>query len=151
MIPGFFTEQTLDFEQVKALVHALWSLAEVDGIDERERTLIEAFYKGCARPGDPTIQDIVAGEFDPKTAAQLFQSPELRDLYLKSLVLLAFADGQFTSKESTRIQDYVAVLGLSNEDIQKTVDGTKEFLMSGLAHVKNLDALVEVRKKLDSE
>ncbi|MBK8014266.1 MAG: TerB family tellurite resistance protein [Deltaproteobacteria bacterium] len=149
MVSDFFVDQDLSFEQVKALSHAMMAVARVDGVHESEMALVRGFYEGCSGRGDPSLEEVCAGPFDIAAKKSLFASPELAQMFIKSLILLAFADGQCSKPEDEAIRAYALVLGLSSEAVDQLFEATKEFLMSGLAHVENLEALKEVRRKLD--
>lgn len=151
MIRDFFTEQELGFEHVKALAHALLAVARVDGVHDNEMALVREFYDSCSRPGDPRLEDIASGAFDPVTATTLFDTPELAKLFTKSLILLAFADGTYAEAEDRLIREYAEVLGLSGDDVDGLHQATKDFLMQSLAHIKNVDALKGVLEKLSGE
>lgn len=149
MIPEFFTQQDLDFEQVKCLTHALMALAKVDGIHDNEMQLIRQFYDSCSRGGDPRLEEVAGGKYDPARAKTLFDTPELAKLYVKSLILLAFADGQYAKEEDALIHEYAEAVGIDGEEVEGLREATKDFLLGSLAHVQNLDALKEVNKRLD--
>ncbi len=149
MIPEFFSQQDLDFEQVKCLTHALMALAKVDGIHDNEMQLIRQFYDSCSRAGDPRLEEFAGGKFDPSRAKSLFDTDELRALYVKSLILLAFADGVYAQEEDDLIHQYAEAIGVGRDEVAQLSEATKEYLLSSLAHVQNLDALKEVKKRLD--
>jgi hypothetical protein len=145
----FFSPQDLSFEQVKVLTHALFAVARVDGVHDNEMALIREFYESCARKGDPRLEDVAGAPFDIAAAKPLFETDEAKQLFIKSLILLAFADGQYAVVEDNLIRQYGAALGLSKETLDNLHEATKEYLLSALAHIQNLDALKEVRKRLD--
>jgi hypothetical protein len=144
----FFSPQDLSFEQVKALTHAMLAVARVDGVHDAEMRLVRDFYEGCARRGDPRLEDVAAGPFDPQTARPLFDTPELAKLFIKNLILLALADGQFARAEDDLIRSYAGALGLTGADVDQLHEATVEFLLSGLVHVQNLEALAEIRRAM---
>lgn len=151
MIRDFFAEQELSFEDVKVLVHALLAVARVDGVHDNEMTLIREFYDSCTRVGDPRLEDVAGGPFDPSRAKTAFDTPERAKLFVKSLILLAFADGVYAQAEDALIREYGAEVGLSHEEITGLHQATKDFLMGSLAHVKNVDALRGVFARLDPQ
>ncbi len=149
MIDEFFSEQPLNFEQVKCLTHGLLAVAKVDGVHDSEMRMIREFYDSCARVGDPRLEDVVQGEFDINRAKTLFDTPELSKLFVKSLILLAFADGTYAQLEDDLIRKYADGLGLTSDNVDHLHEATKEFLLSALSHVENLEALKKVRARLD--
>ena len=145
----FFSPQDLTFDQVKVLTHALFAVAKVDGVHDNEMALIREFYESCSRAGDPELSDVAGGAFDISAAVPLFESPEAKKLFLKSLILLAFADGKYATVEDELIREYAEAMGISGEEVDNLHEATKEYLLAALAHVQNLDALKEVRRRLD--
>ncbi len=145
----FFSPQDLTFEQVKVLTHALFAVAKVDGVHDNEMALIREFYESCSRAGDPDLAEVAGGPFDIETAKPLFETDEAKKLFLKSMVLLAFADGKYATVEDDLIRGYADAMGVSSDEMDNLHEATKEYLLASLAHVQNLDALKEVRKRLD--
>lgn len=150
MIRDFFGEQTLSFEHVQVLTHALVALARVDGVHDNEMALVREFYRSCTRPGDPRLEDIVKGPFHAERAKQSFDSPELAKLFVKSLILLAFADGHYAQEEDRLIREYAKAVGVDDAGVDGLLQSTKDFLVGSLSHVKNTEALTEVMKRLDA-
>jgi hypothetical protein len=149
MISDFFSAQDLNFEQVKCLTHALMALAKVDGVHDNEMKLIREFYESCSREGDPRLEEVAGGRYDPARAKPLFETEELKALYIKSLILLAFADGVYAQEEDDLIHEYASAIDVSKDQVASLSEATKEFLLGSLAHVQNIDALKEVKKRLD--
>ncbi len=145
----FFSPQNLTFDHVKVLTHALFAVAKVDGVHDNEMALIREFYESCTRAGDPPLEDVAGGTFDIESAKALFDTDDTKKLFLKSLILLAFADGKYATVEDEIIREYGAALGLGEDEVNNLHEATKEYLLSSLAHIQNLDALKEVRKRLD--
>ena len=149
MTPEFFCPNQIDFEQVKCLTHAMMALARVDGVHDSEMSLIREFYGSCSRDGDPELEEVAKGDFDPARAKALFGGDgEHRDIFVKSLVLLAYADGEYGEREDRVIRDLAQAVGLSDGDVDRLKGATQEYLLSSLAHIKNVEALREVQRKL---
>lgn len=149
MISDFFSHQDLSFDHVKVLATGMFDVAKVDGVHDKEMALIREFYESCARAGDPPLEEVVKSGLDMSAAKSLFATTELRKLFVKSLILLAFADGVYAKEEDTLIRKYAGELGLDGEAVDALHAATKEYLLAGLAHVQNIDALKEVVKRLD--
>lgn len=146
---SFFREQELTFDHVKSITRGMHALAKVDGLHERELSLIREFYDSCARAGDPSVDEIVSSGFDIAEAKRLFATRELALLFVKNMMLLAFADGTYGRDEDTSIRSWAKELGLGADDVTGLHEATKEFLLGSLAHVENVAALRDVAKKLD--
>ena len=149
MITDFFADEALSFDQVKSLTSAMFAVAKVDGVHDREMALIREFYESCSRAGDPTLEDIVGSNFDIESARALYGSPELAKLFVKSLILLAFADGTYARLEDELIRGYAREMQLADDDVDRLHAATKDYLLGSLSHVQNLEALAAVAKKLD--
>jgi uncharacterized tellurite resistance protein B-like protein len=149
MIADFFAEQNLTFDQVKAMTRAMLAVARVDGVHDNEMKLIREFYESCARAGDPRLEEIATGKFDIESARPLFNTPELSKMFIKTMILLGYADGRMAKAEDDLIREWGGKLGLSREEIDHLGEATKEFLLGGLAHVQNVDALKAAARKLD--
>ena len=148
---AFFAEQDLNFEQVKVLTHAMMALAKVDGVHDNEMSLIREFYESCSRAGDPKLEEVVRGPFQVERAKQLFDGPDLSKMFVKSLILLAFADGEYGQAEDDLIRQWASTLGVSSAEVDALHEATKEHMLGALAHVQNLDALKSVRQSLDKK
>lgn len=147
---AFMPDPDLSFEQVRSLVRAMMALADVDGVHERERGLIEAFYAECARKGDPSLDALVSDDFDASEAKTLFGTPELARFFVKNLILLAYADGTVGEEERAWIRTQADGMGLGEDELTGLYGATKDFLMEGLSHVANVEALSAVRRRLDA-
>ncbi|MGF1508332.1 MAG: TerB family tellurite resistance protein [Myxococcota bacterium] len=149
MVPDFFAPTDLDFEQVKVMTHAMMALARVDGVHDNEMRLVREFYDGCSRPGDPELEEVVRGTFDPAQAKARFGSDaEHRDLFIKSLILMALADGEYGAQEDELIRSWAQEVGATEADVERLKEATSEYLMAGLSHIRNDEALKDVRRKL---
>lgn len=147
----FLNPQELTFEEVKTLTHAMFAVAKADGVHDLEMRLIREFYESCSRAGDPPLSEVAGGPFDIQEAKALFESPEKAQLFIKTLILLAFADGHYAKVEDQLIRGYADALGLAPAVVDGLHESTKEYLLQSLSHVQNLEALKEVRKRLDPQ
>src|SRR5262245_34684186 len=122
----FFTEQNLSFDQVKALTRAMLTVARVDGVHDNEMRMVREFYEGCSRQGDPRLEEIATGKFEIEGARALFNTPELAKMFIKTMVLLAFADGHYAKAEDDLIREWAPRLNLKGEDVDHLLAATKE-------------------------
>ncbi|MEZ4321084.1 MAG: hypothetical protein R3F61_26630 [Myxococcota bacterium] len=101
------------------------ALADGDVMHPNELSLIEQFE-----------QDIPAGT-EPNA---LIGDARVREIYLKSLVMVALADGRISANESAVITDLAAGVGADSSDVERTMDSVKrEFLavFSGVTHFRD--------------
>jgi tellurite resistance protein len=144
---SFFPEVALDTAQAEAIARGLFAVANSDGLHEREAALVASFWADVG--GSPAAlaelgrRAAVTGE---ELAAALPTEP-MRLLFLKTSLLLAWADGKVTNEERTVVDAFAKALGLASRvaDLEGSV---KEFLLSHLSHLSNTTATAEVAKKL---
>ena len=144
---NFAPDIQLEPAQATAMARGLYAIAHADGLHEREAALVAGFWEE-AGGSEKALEEL--GKHPPITSAELAQampSVELRRLFIKTALLLAFADGQVSGKESELVREFTHKLGLGGElaDLEGQV---KDFLLSQLAHIHNTDALTEIAKKL---
>ena len=76
------------------------------------------------------------------------RSPELRQLFLKTAILLAYADSEYSQKEKAWIEKTAKALGVEGKELARLDELVRTFLLSQLSHLANTDATKEVAKKL---
>jgi hypothetical protein len=96
----FFPEIPISEEQAQAIARGLFTVAAVDGVHEREATLIADFY-GATTGGDaPPVTSLAEigrrGPLAPADLAAALPGDELRQLFFKAALLLAYVDGKVT-------------------------------------------------------
>lgn len=144
---SFSPEIALDATQAEAIARGLFAVAKCDGIHEREAALVASFW-GDVGGGAAALADL---ERRPKISedelSAALPSPELRLMFLKSCVLLAWADGRESDAERAIIGRFAEALG-QKAQLGAIEDGVKEYLLGHLSHLANTDATVEVAKSM---
>ena len=144
---NFAPEIQLTPEQAAAIARGLYAVAHADGIHEQEATLIAGFWEEAGGSehalGELKSHKPITGE----ELASALPSPELRRLFVKTALLLAFADGEVSARESELVREFTAKLHLG-EELAALEGQVKDFLLSQLSHIKNTDAVLEIAKKL---
>lgn len=144
----FFHEVQLAELQAEAMARGLYAVAKVDGVHAREAALVSSFYNESGAHGhslsDLERRSTITGD---ELAAAL-QTPEQRRLFVKTALLLAWADGVVTPQEQRIIGSYATALGVTEEELAKLGEAVKEYLLAHLAHVKNVEATAKVAAKL---
>ena len=135
--------------EAEAIARGLFAVARADGtLHEREAGLIAQFY---AEVADSPSQ-LGALERSPKIEAAALAAAlpgkGARHLFLKTALLLAYVDNAYAPGEARMIADYASALGVAKAELAVLETQAKEFLMAQLAHLQNVDAVVEVAKKL---
>jgi uncharacterized membrane protein YebE (DUF533 family) len=149
---SFFPEIEIRPEQAEAIARGLYAVARADAnVHEREAALINDFFASASEGFSPAK----LGELeraDPITGAMLasaLPSAELRQLFMKTALLLAWSDNTLADGESRTIRDYAAALGIASGEVDQLEAQVKDFLISQLAHLSNVDAAAAVARKLD--
>src|SRR6185295_2866359 len=91
----------MSHEQAALMARALYTLSCVDGHEEREGMLIRSFWMDTVGPG--SVLDLKAfdsrGEVSPQDLARGLPTTALRQMFLKTAVLLSYAAGKATEPE----------------------------------------------------
>ena len=146
----FFPEINVSALQAEALARGLYAVALVDGVHERELALITDFYQAAATESSPAMLASLqrVGPLEPRDVAQLLIGPTHRELFLKAAFLLAWADGNVTAAERSKIAEFTSAFGLGQETESRLEAEVKDFLLRPLASLANVEAVSAVAKKL---
>jgi uncharacterized membrane protein YebE (DUF533 family) len=145
----FFPEVDLNREQVEAMARALYAVAKTDGLHEREAGLIASFWID-AGGGASTLSELERADSPPPSAlAGVLTTAQERQLFLKTALLLTWADGKVTDAERAKVNEYAQALGVDAVTLGQLESGVKDYLLGHLVHVQNVDAVRDVAKKLD--
>ncbi|HKA87863.1 MAG TPA: hypothetical protein VKE22_09370 [Haliangiales bacterium] len=142
-------ELELREDQAEAIARGLYAVARADGtVHEREAALISDFF-GAATGGTAALSALERQEKIPGAdlAAHL-PTNELRELFLKTAMLLAYADGTYGTSESQLIGEYARALGVDDAGLRALEVQVKDFMLAQLTHLQNAEGVAEVAKKL---
>lgn len=113
----------IDAPTAAIIAHDLRRVAEIDGhLHERELSLIEAFEREL--PSEEVPQDAV------------LETDEIRMAYLRSLIMLALADGEIADEEHELILKLAEQRGISNKEVEDATANIKKEFFSIFAGVK---------------
>jgi tellurite resistance protein len=136
---NLFTDVELTAEQEQLVGRAMLAVARADGsADPREVALIEELA-----PVDTTAPDLAPAEV---TAA--FPEGAGRDLLLKSALLVAFVDGDYSAAEKAVVASFAAACSVPDARLDELASTVKDFLMAPLLSLSNSASVVEVSRKL---
>jgi tellurite resistance protein len=145
----FFPELDVGAMEAEAIARGLYGVAKVDGLHERELALINDFYSWAeAEKAYSTALIERVGPLEPNEVAGMLQGPAHRELFVKTAFLLAWADGQVSPGERSKIAEYAKALEVSAEAQAKLEAQVKDFLLRSLAGLSNVEAVSEVAKKM---
>jgi tellurite resistance protein len=146
-MPELFPEIEVRADHAEAIARGLIVVAKADGeIHEREAALIGDFYSSVTeRPVDMAALERAA-PVDGAYLAATLPSPQLRELFMKTAILLAYADGNYSASESKVIGEFATAFGVTDLDHIETQ--VKEYMLGALNHITNTDAVVAVAKEM---
>jgi len=143
----FYPEIELQHSAAEAIARGLYAVAKCDGMHEREAGLIASFWIEAG--GGGSLSDLERGSaISPAELATALHSEAERLLFLKTAILLTWADGRVSDAERQSVNGFAKALGVDAATVEKLENGVKDFLLQQLAHVQNTDATRAVAKKL---
>lgn len=137
-------------DDAAAIARGLFALARVDGHDEREGILIKSLWMDAVGyDGEIDLHSIEKmSDVTPKELAAALRSTDLKRVFLKTALLLAWADGDVSAKEKSWLKEAATACGFSETDLAREDELVRTFLLSQLSELQNVDAAKEVAKKL---
>ncbi|HXU68018.1 MAG TPA: hypothetical protein VN947_01750 [Polyangia bacterium] len=143
----FFPEVHLSHGAAEAIARGLFAIARVDGVHEREAGLIASFWIDAG--GGGPLSDLERAEaIKPADMAAALHSDVERQLFIKTAILLTWADGSVSPAEKKAVGEFAKALGIDQTALDTLDASVKDFLLSQLVHVQNSDAVSSVAKKL---
>lgn len=145
----FFPEIMIHEDEAEAIARGLYAVAKADGtMHPRELALISEYHAaGSENPSDFAALER-SGPIEPEALAAQLGRPEVRELFLKTALLMAYTDGTYGSGEAACINGYATALGMDATELEALDTKVREYLLSQLTHLANVDAVVEVSKEL---
>jgi len=144
----FFPQVELSRNAAEAIARGLYAVAKSDGLHEKEAGLIASFWLDTGG-SSADLSDLERGATaKPEEIAAALHTAEEKDLFLKTAILLAYADGQVTAAERQTLGQFGSALGIDATKLGQLEAGVKDFLLGHLTHLQNTDALQSVVKKL---
>jgi len=151
MSEDLFPEIEIREDQAEAIARGLYVVARADGnVHEREAAMISEFFHTT------TDHPSHLGSLErtpPITAANLaaiLNTADLRRLFLKSAILLAYVDGNYAAPEKKAIGEFAKAFEVDSKALATIEHQVKDYMISHLSHLQNVDAVVEVSKSLKS-
>ena len=142
-------EVEINEDEAAAIARGLYAVARADGnLHERERALVSELFASISdRPSDLAALDRQE-PIAPEMLALALPRGDQRQLFLMTALLLALCDGDQGSGEDRLIKEYAAAMEFSDAELASMTTRVKEFMLSQLSHLKNVDAAVEVAREL---
>lgn len=147
---SFFDKVELGLNQVQVITRGMYSVAQCEGVHQTELVLLKEFYEACRADvnGLASFDEVIKTSFDAADAKDILNTKELREVFLKSCLLLAYADGVFSDPERERVKSFAKALEIGDDQRADLEDQVRGHLIQQIAQIKNVDALREVAKTL---
>ncbi|MBI4510238.1 MAG: TerB family tellurite resistance protein [Deltaproteobacteria bacterium] len=144
-----FPEIEIQKDQAEAIARGLYAVARADGsIHEREAALISEFFSSTVERASDLGALERAPAIEPATLALLLPSPELRRLFIKTAFLLAYVDNAYGGGEAGVIGEFAKALAIGEAELSRMEVQVKEYLLSQLSHLSNIEAAAQVAKEI---
>ncbi|HEV8693687.1 MAG TPA: hypothetical protein VGQ93_05780 [Lysobacter sp.] len=137
-------------QQARTIAHGLYELACTDGAHPAETMLVQEFFAAAQGEfsGQGDLSMLAATAFDPRQAGQVLDSVELKNVFLHSCVLLAYADGSYGAAERARVAEFAQAMDIPAEQLAAIEEGVSDQLLQQIARIENVEALSEVAREL---
>ena len=136
---SLFEDVELNDVQASAVGRAMLAVARADGAaDPREVALIEELAPVDTTSADPT----------PAELAGILTGAKERELLLRSALLVALVDGDYSAAERAVVGRFAEALGVGEPRLEELASEVKAFLMAPLLPLSNTPAVLDVSRKL---
>jgi tellurite resistance protein len=146
----FFESVDLGLNHVQVIIQGMYKVAKSDDVHATELVMLRQFYDACREEvsGLADFDDVISMDFDKKEASEILDTPELKQIFLKSCYLLAFADGSFSYEESAVLRKLAADLGMDDDLVATVREEVQDYLLQQISKIQNVEAVVEVAKEM---
>ncbi len=136
--------------QVHAIVQGMALVAGADGDDEREIILMREFWDACSPDVHEaeSLDEVRNSPFDQGAARAALDTPALKQTFLASCLLVAYADGQVSAAEQATIAELIKRLDIDADLSAATHERVKTLLVEQLSRVSDLTTLQKIAKQL---
>lgn len=149
MTQDFFPEIEIRDQHAAAIARGLHAVARVDGVvHEREAAMITEFFNATTDHASQLAELERLPMIEPAALAAILPSTALRQLFIKTAILLAHVDNNYSAKEAALIADYAKACGIDTPAVKKLEASVKDFLIGQLSHLQNIDGIAQVAKDL---
>ena len=143
----FFPEIEIKESQAEAIARGLFAVARADGtVQDREAAMIGEFFNSTTEHHADLGSLARAPAITAAALAAMLPSPELRHVFIKTALLLAYVDGVYAPGEQKLIAEFAKALEVT--DLKQLEAQVKEYLVGHLTHLQNVQGVAEVAKGL---
>jgi tellurite resistance protein len=148
-MPEFFPEIEIRQDQAEAIARGLFAVARADGeVHAREAAMISEFFNATTAHAADLGALERGPRIEPASLALMLPTRDLKRLFLKTAMLLAYADGSYGPGESKAIGDFARALEIQVADLAELEAQVKDYLLSQLSHLANVEEVAKVAKDL---
>ena len=135
-----FDGLNLTAQETEWFCRGLMDLANSDGVHESEIEIIEEFYAD-GKLDDAAVKGLLEEGFSTSDAKAHLQGDTL-DAFMTTCFLLAYADGQLSNVEESRLNAYAEAFDYDATKMSQAHDEARQFLIRSLAEELKNHALV---------
>ena len=149
MSEEFFPEIDIREDQAEAIARGLYVVARADGnVHEREAAMISEFFNATTDHAAHLAALERGPRLEPANLAAILPTADLRRLFIKSALLLAYVDGNYAAGEKKLIGEYAKAMSFGPKDLEALEASVKDYLISQLSHLQNVHGVAAVAKEL---
>ncbi len=149
MSEDFLPDIEIREDQAEAIARGLYAVAKADGnVHEREAAMITEFFNATTDHASHLAALERQPKLDPQHLAALLPSKDLRQLFIKTAILLAHVDGTYAPNEAKQIAEYAKACGIEPKALTALEASVKDYLLHHLSHLHNVHGVAEVAKEL---
>lgn len=146
-----FPEIDITQRQAEAIARGLYVVARADGnIHEREAAMISEFFNSTTDHASHLGSLERSPQIEPANLAAILNTKDLRRLFIKSAILLAYVDGSCAPPEQKAIGAFATACGIDAKELALLEQQVKDYMIGHLSHLQNVHAVAEVSKSLKS-
>lgn len=151
MSEDFFPEIDIRDDQAEAIARGLYAVARADGnIHEREAAMISEFFNSTTDHPSHLASLERAPQITPANLAAILATKDVRRLFVKTAILLAYADGHYAPPEQKIVGAFAKACEIDSKELVQLEHAVKDYMVGHLSHLQNVQAVVEVSKSLKS-
>lgn len=149
MSEDFLPEIDIREDQAEAIARGLYAVAKADGnVHEREAAMITEFFNSTTDHSSHMAALERQPKLEPANLAAILPSADLRQLFIKTAILLAHVDGAYAGPEAKQIAEYAKACGIDAPALTKLEASVKDYLLGHLSHLQNIQGVADVAKDL---
>jgi tellurite resistance protein len=149
MTDEFFPEIDIREDQAETIARGLYVVARADGnVHEREAAMISEFFNSTTDHPSHLGSLERTPPITPANLAAILNTKELRQLFLKTAILLAYVDGAYAAPEAKAIAEFAKACEVDAKSLAQLEHSVRDFMVGQLSHLQNVQAVADVSKSL---